>query len=217
MTLSEYILYSDTRIAICNKPAGMPLVPDQSGDLSLLTCLAQDMGAIYPAHRIDRPVSGIALFAKDREAAAFLSAQFSERRAQKTYWALTRNAPETGQGQLLHYIAEGRGNRSVALSHPAPHAREALLTYRIAARGERFALWEIAPHTGRKHQIRAQLAAIGCPIKGDVKYGDRRANPDRSIALHARSLEFHHPETGLPMRLEAPPPTTEPLWRILGA
>lgn len=216
MTISEHIFFSDVRIAVCNKPAGMPLVPDQSGDLSLLTCLEREIGAVYPAHRIDRPVSGIALFAKDRAAAAFLSAQFSERRARKIYWALTRNAPEASQGELLHYIAEGRGNRSVALPHPAPHAREARLTYRIAARSERYVMWEITPHTGRKHQIRAQLSAIGCPIKGDIKYGDRRANPDRSIALHARSLEFQHPDTGLPMRLEAPPPISEPLWGILG-
>lgn len=212
----DYILYADARVVACNKPAGMPIAPDQTGDLSLMTYLEHALGILYPAHRIDRPASGLVLFARDREAAALLSAQFSQRLARKVYWAITRNAPEAEQGELRHHIVEGRANRSVARPHPAPQSREALLDYRIVGRSERYAKWEIVLHTGRKHQIRAQLAAIGYPVKGDVKYGDRRSNPDRSIALHARILEFQHPDSGLSMRIEAPPPDSEPLWSIFG-
>lgn len=212
------ILYQDAELTVVNKPAAWPVQPDKTGDKSLLEWANQARRLKHhPAHRLDRPVSGLVLLATHPQAMELISAQWREGRVQKTYWAIVEALPEAPQGELVHFIQKnGRLNRSFASLTDSPGAEQARLKYRVLASGDRYHLLEIELLTGRHHQIRAQLSAIGCPIKGDVKYGARRNNQDRSIHLHARHLSFEHPHTRERMTFTADLPEDN-LWKSLEA
>lgn len=212
--IGDAVLYNDHHIVAFHKPSGVPVQPDQTKDPSLL-----QLGSTYCktklhlVHRLDRPVSGVVLFAKRKDALQALHQQFRERHVRKTYLAITAQAPPEQQGELQHYLRKVKGRHQTEV-----HAEEvsnglvANLSYEQIAASERYFLLQIHLQTGRYHQIRAQLAHIGCPIRGDAKYGFRRRNPDRSIDLHARQLVFKHPRTQQVITLEAPLPDT-PLWQ----
>ena len=168
-------------------------------------------------HRLDRPVGGVILFAKTSKALSRLNRMVQERAFQKTYWAIVGQKPPQIAGQLTHYLGRDEArNKSYVCPSTRKDAKEARLDYRLIASGERYHLLEIQLHTGRHHQIRTQLAAIGCPIKGDLKYGFPRSNPDQSISLHARSLSLVHPVSQAPLLITAEPPADK-LWQCLQA
>ena len=203
MNITDWILYEDDAFIALNKPALLPTQPDPTGDSSLLDLVDEYLGKkSYLLHRIDRPTSGIVLFAKNEIAAAQLNQQFQNRETQKLYLAVVENAPlptESGStisinADLVHFLIENKEkNKSYITESNKKDAKRAELHYILRGSSDRYHLLEIELKTGRHHQIRAQLAAIGCPIKGDVKYGARRANRDRSIHLHAWKFSFWHP------------------------
>lgn len=167
-------------------------------------------------HRLDRPVSGIVVLAKTKTAMTALTGQFRSRKVEKTYLAVVQNVPSEPEGTLVHFLRKNESkNISVVATESDAGAERAELRYRLAGSSERYHLLEIQLITGRHHQIRAQLAAIGCPVKGDVKYGFRRSNRDRSIHLHAWRLAFDHPVSGERIRLEAKLPD-DPVWQAFG-
>jgi 23S rRNA pseudouridine1911/1915/1917 synthase len=164
------------------------------------------------AHRLDRPTSGAVLFARTSKALQRLNALFRENQVRKLYWAMVREPPPKRSDTLTHYLLRNAGqNRSYAHEGPVEGGKEARLDYRHTLSVVRYHLLEIDLHSGRHHQIRAQLARIGCPIKGDLKYGFPRSNPDGGIHLHARELSFDHPVRGIPLRIVADPPA-DPVW-----
>ena len=169
-------------------------------------------------HRLDRPVSGVVVFARTSKALARLNAMFaSKEEIRKTYWAIVQTPPLSGGDweEVTHWLTRNeQQNKSYAYDHEVPHSKKAVLRYRQIAQGDRYALLEVQLLTGRHHQIRCQLSAMGCPIKGDLKYGARRSNPDGSISLHARRVEFIHPVSKEPICVEAPVPE-DPLWEAL--
>lgn len=211
--IGDLVLYKNNQLIAFNKPAGLAVQGDRTGDKSLF-----DLAEIYVKHplnlihRIDRPASGVVLFAKNKRALARLNEQFKNRQVTKIYYAVVGERPEKDEDELIHYLRkDARSNKSEALEEPAPGAAEARLRYRYLDSIENYHLLEIELITGRHHQVRAQLAAIGCPIKGDVKYGFRRGNRDRSIHLHARRLVFRHPVSGETEEVVAPVPD-DPVW-----
>ncbi|HNA33073.1 MAG TPA: RluA family pseudouridine synthase [Flavobacteriales bacterium] len=209
------VLFSDRYLIAVRKPGGLPAQADPTGDPHLLRLLAPAFPhdhALSLPHRLDRPVSGIILVTRTKEALAAMSVLFQRRAVAKTYWSIVSGQPpESGvwEHALIH---DTRNNKArVANDTSGPVART---SFRILSRGDRYALVELVPEGGRFHQLRAQCAAAGFPIKGDVKYGARRGEKDRTIALHARSLAFRHPFTGEALHLEADPPEGG-LWRAL--
>lgn len=219
------ILYEDNHIIIVNKRAGEIVQGDKTGDEPLVETLKRFIkerdgkpGNVFMgvAHRLDRPVSGAVIFAKTSKALARLNAMFAAGDIHKTYWAISRNCPEPPEAVLTHYITTvERNNKSYAWPSPREGAKEARLRYRVVGRSERYCLIEVELMTGRKHQIRVQLSAIGCPVRGDLKYGDKRSNPDGSISLHARRIHFVHPVSGRDIDITAPVPQADNLWRAL--
>ena len=168
------------------------------------------MGVI---HRLDRPVSGLVVFAKTSKALARLNDMFRNGEVKKSYWAIVKRAPEKESGELVHYLVRNeKSNKSVAYDREKPGAKRAVLDYKILARGDRYTLLEVDLKTGRHHQIRCQLAKIGSPIKGDLKYGAERSNPDGGISLHARHIEFVHPVSKELVSVTAPVPSDN-LWQ----
>lgn len=216
MQISDYIIYKNNQLLAFNKPGGLAVQPDLTEDTSLM-----DLAAIYakhpvfPIHRIDRPASGIVLFAKQQKSLTELSRQFKAREVKKTYLAIVKNKPPEDSGTLVHHIKTLRNNKSIALDEPEKGTKEARLSYELVTSTDRYHILKVNLHTGRQHQIRAQFAAIGCPIKGDVKYGFRRRNRDRSIDLHHWKLSFHHPVTGEEVNLVAPLPEGK-IWEEVG-
>ena len=218
------VIYEDNHIIVVNKEPGEIVQGDKTGDTPLSETVKQWIKETHAkpgnvflgvVHRLDRPVGGLVVFAKTSKALTRLNEMFRNGDVHKTYWALSRNLPPQESDTLTHYITTvERNNRSYASDKPKPGAKEARLSYRLLARGERFNLLEINLMTGRKHQIRVQMSAIGCPIRGDLKYGDRRSNPDGSISLIARHISFIHPVSGKEIDLTAPVPD-ERLWREL--
>ena len=213
IAIGDQVLYNNHHLVAFNKTNGVPVQPDQTEDPSLL-----QLGSTYCQthlhliHRIDRPVSGLVLFAKRKDAMQALHEQFRERTVKKTYLAIVAQEPPAEEGELLHYLRKKKGKyQTEVLDQPEAEAIEARLKYRVVAKSDRYCLLQIELQTGRYHQIRAQLAHIGCPIRGDAKYGFRRRNPDRSIDLHAWQLSFHHPRTGKAEHIVATPPAN-PLW-----
>ena len=216
------ILYEDNHLLIVNKHCGDLVQPDPSGESALEDQIkafikARDAkpGEVFlgVVHRIDRPVSGAVLFAKTSKALVRLNEMIREGRIRKVYWALTENRPEAESGELRHYILrDGRTNRSKAFDAPRPEAKEARLKYRMVGAGTRYTLVEVELLTGRHHQIRAQLSRIGCPIRGDLKYGARRSLPAGGIALHSRRVAFEHPVRREPVEVTAPVPAGDNLW-----
>lgn len=166
-------------------------------------------------HRIDRRASGVVMFARTNEALAGMNRLFSEGRVRKTYWAITARVPSDEPGRLEHWLKKNeRLNKSFAYNEPVRDSKFSALSYRLASKSERYYLLEIDLLTGRHHQIRCQLAAIGCPVRGDLKYGYPRSTNDGSIGLHARSMSFTHPITGEPVVITAPAPDDK-LWNAL--
>lgn len=208
------IKFEDKHLLVVNKPPGIGVQADKTGDDSLLDLAeAHCRQTLHPVHRIDRPASGLVLLAKTKAAMAALSEQFRTRQVEKTYWAAVQQAPPEPKGQLVHFLKKNeKTNRSVLVAEGDPGAERAELLYQLIGSSKHYHLLEIQLLTGRHHQIRAQLAAIGCPIKGDVKYGARRSNPDRSIHLHAKHLAFEHPVLGNIITLDVPPPANDPVW-----
>lgn len=169
-------------------------------------------------HRIDTPVSGVLLLAKTRRAAEAGRMLFADRSVEKVYWAITGNALPFDHGALVHWLDHAqKGNKSRVFREPGPGRQEATLAYRRLATGDRFLMYEITLGTGRTHQIRAQLAEAGAPVRGDLKYGFARSNPGGGISLLARSLRFVHPFAGADVFLKAEPPEGDKLWAALAA
>lgn len=168
---------------------------------------------IGTVHRIDRPVSGVVLFARTSKALSRLNEMLRDKEIQKTYWAVVKNKPKEEQAHLVHYLVKNEAkNMSKAFAQEQKGALKSELDYRLLASSDNYHLLEVQPHTGRHHQIRVQLSAIGCPIKGDIKYGFARTNKDASIHLHARKVAFTHPVKKEPVVITAPPPH-EVLWK----
>ena len=194
------VLYEDNHIIIVSKSAGEIVQGDKTGDTPLSETVKAYIkekyakpGAVFlgVVHRLDRPVSGVVLFARTSKALARLNEMFRTQAVQKTYWALVQNTPREPEATLTHYLVRNeKQNKSYAYDHERANAKKAVLDYKIIGHTDRYTLLEIHLHTGRHHQIRCQLAAIGCPIRGDLKYGAPRSNPDGSISLHARSIRF---------------------------
>ncbi len=218
------ILYEDNHIIIVNKASGEIVQGDKTGDTPLSQTVAEWLKEKYSkpgnvfigvVHRLDRPVGGLVVFAKTSKALARLNEMFRKGDVHKTYWAITRNMPAKKSDLLTHYLKPVERNNKTYLSEASdPKAKEARLRYSVVASTERYHLLEITLLTGRKHQIRAQLSAIGCPIKGDLKYGDKRSNPDGSISLMARKISFVHPVSGNLVEVSAPVPD-DTLWKAL--
>lgn len=218
------VLYEDNHIIVVNKAPGEIVQGDKTGDTPLVETIKTWIKEKYAkpgnvfcgvVHRLDRPVGGIVVFAKTSKALSRLNDMFRNGDVHKTYWAITRNMPPEPQAVLTHWITTvERNNKSYASLTAKDGAKESRLAYRHIASGDRYHLLEVNLMTGRKHQIRVQLSAIGCPVKGDLKYGDKRSNPDGSISLMARHIEFVHPVSGKMISLTAPVPD-DPLWHAL--
>ena len=193
--MQNQILYNDNTLVVLNKPATIPTQPDLTGDASFLQLTEAFLKEkLYLIHRLDRVASGIVVFAKTEKAAAALSQQFQNKTTEKTYIAVVENKPPKDSDTLTHFlIKNGKINASKAFDTYTEDAKKAEMHYILRGGSDRYVLLEIQLFTGRHHQIRAQLAKIGCPIKDDVKYGARRSNPNRSIYLHAWKLQFQHP------------------------
>ena len=211
------VLFTDDWFLAVSKPAGMPVQSDPTGDEDLLAWLRGERKepSLELAHRIDRPVSGVVLLARTAEANTAMQALFRERRMEKRYWAIVERRVEEAQAELRHRLVHDARKHKAVISKAAD-GEEACTHVRVLALGERYTLVECEPEGGAFHQIRAQLAAWGHPIKGDVKYGARRGEKDRSIALHARSVRFVHPMTGKELTVEASAPLTG-IWSPLAA
>lgn len=218
------ILYEDNHIIIIDKKPGEIVQGDKTGDTPLSETVKAYIkerdckpGNVFlgVVHRLDRPVGGAVIFAKTSKALSRLNDMLRRGEIHKTYWALSAGIPPQDEGELVHYITTvEKNNKSYASATPKNGAKEARLRYKVLARGDKYNLLEINLLTGRKHQIRVQLSAIGCPIKGDLKYGDRRSNPDGSISLLARNIQFTHPVSGKEINVTAPVPQQMP-WTAL--
>lgn len=216
------VLYEDNHVIIVSKSAGEIVQGDKTGDTPLSETVKAYIkekyakpGAVFlgVVHRLDRPVSGVVVFARTSKALTRLNELFRSHDVRKTYWALVQNPPKNPEGTLTHYLVRNeQQNKSYVYEHERPNAKKAVLDYRIIGHSDRYCLLEVHLHTGRHHQIRSQLAAMGCPIRGDLKYGAPRSNPDGSISLHARSISFEHPVSHVPIYVEAPVPEEGP-WR----
>ena len=217
LTISDWIIYKDNQILIFNKPPGILTQSDQKDNKSLL-----DLAEIYckhkvfPLHRLDRPAGGLVIFAKNKKALNFLSLQLEQKAISKKYLAWVKPAPIEKEAELTHYLKRnGRLKKAFVEKELKPGYKKAILKYNTIFVAENYSLLEIDLITGRFHQIRAQLGEIGSPIKGDVKYGARRSNPDRSIDLFARSITFKHP-TQLEYQTVTAPLPVNPLWQSAG-
>ncbi|HEU4719035.1 MAG TPA: RluA family pseudouridine synthase [Bacteroidia bacterium] len=217
------ILYEDNHLIAVNKRPSEIVQGDKTGDKTLGDDVKEFLRRKYAKpgevflgviHRIDRPVSGIVLFAKTGKALSRMNEMFRTREVQKTYWAVVSPRPPADAQTLVHWLRKNEAsNKSFASTVESRNSLRAELDYRLLVPSDNYFLLEVLPHTGRHHQIRVQLSAIGSPIKGDVKYGARRANPDASIHLHARKLEFIHPVKKEKIVITADPPE-EPLWKF---
>ncbi|MCK5465064.1 MAG: RluA family pseudouridine synthase [Bacteroidales bacterium] len=220
------IIYEDNHLIAVNKEQGQLVQGDRTGDISLDTMLKGYLKKKYNkpgdvflgvVHRLDRPVSGVVVFARTSKALTRMNELFREKQVQKVYWCITGELPKPENSTLHHYLKKNeKQNKSYAYSSQVKGSKEASLTYRLLSRSDRYFLLHVDLHTGRHHQIRCQLAASGLPVKGDLKYGYSRSNPDGSISLHARRLSFVHPVKKEILELSAKPPD-DPLWRALTA
>lgn len=220
----ERILYEDNHLIAVNKLPSEIVQGDKTGDEPLgeplkryLALKYNKPGDVYLGviHRLDRPVSGVVLFARTSKALERMNEQFRERETSKTYWAVVEAKPAQAEGTLIHWLKKNeKQNKSYASAQEITGSLRCELTYKLIAASDRYFLLEVKPVTGRHHQIRVQLAAMGCIIKGDLKYGARRSNPDGSIHLHARKLEFSHPVTKQHIAIQASVPN-EKLWSFM--
>lgn len=219
------VIYEDNHLIAVNKNGHELVQGDKTGDASLADLLKTWLKEKYAkpgnvfvgvTHRLDRPVTGVVVFAKTSKALARMNELFRTGEIKKTYWAIVRNRPPAIEQELTHWLVRNEKQNKSYVCAPSqkPDARKAVLHYRLLAQSEHYYLLEIDLKTGRHHQIRCQLAAIGCPIRGDLKYGAGRSNPDGSISLHARRVSFVHPVSKQPVDIVAPVPD-EPLWKAL--
>jgi len=218
------VLYEDNHLLIVNKDCGELVQVDKTGDASLEDTLKVWLKQKYNkpgnvflgvTHRLDRPVTGNVIFAKTSKALIRLNEMFKNGEIHKTYWALVKTPPRQEEGILEHYIVRNeKQNKSYAYDVEKPNSKKAILHYKLIGKSDTYYLLEIDLKTGRHHQIRCQLAKIGSPIKGDLKYGFPRSNPDGGISLHSRKVEFTHPVSGLIISVTAPTPTRENIWRL---
>ncbi|MBA7526395.1 Ribosomal large subunit pseudouridine synthase C [subsurface metagenome] len=217
------ILYEDNHIIALNKKVSELVQGDKTGDISLdiqvkdylkKKCHKQGNVFLGVVHRLDRPASGVLLFARTGKALTRLNDLFRNNEINKKYWAIVKNKPSSRSGLLTHYLVRNQDqNKSYAYDKLVPNSKEARLRYEIHARSDRYFLLEIDLYTGRHHQIRCQLSKINCPVKGDLKYGYERSNTDSGISLHAREIRFIHPVKKEPLHIIAPVPD-ERLWKI---
>ena len=212
------VVYEDNHIIIVYKESGEIVQGDKTGDTPLAETVKAYIkekyakpGAVFlgVVHRLDRPVCGLLVFARTSKALSRLNDMFRKGEVHKTYWALVQNQPALPEGTLEHWLTRNeKQNKSYAYPREVPGSKKAILKYRLIGQSERYFLLEINLLTGRHHQIRCQLSAMGCPIKGDLKYGYPRSNPDGSISLHAYSIQFDHPVRHESLTIVAPSPFT---------
>lgn len=217
------ILYEDNHIIIINKRVGDIVQGDKTGDIPLGEIVKnyiqkkyEKPGAVFlgVVHRIDRPTSGAVIFARTSKALERLNEMLRDKKIEKTYWAVIKNEPQKLADTLIHFLLKNpKNNKSTTFSTEIEGSKKAILHYKLLKKLDHYALLEIHLETGRHHQIRAQLAAIGCPIKGDLKYGFPRSNHDGGIHLHARKIEFTHPVSQLNISITAPLPE-DSIWNI---
>lgn len=222
MDIRERILYEDNHLLVINKLCGELVQGDDTGDVTLADMAKQYLketyhkeGNVYLGipHRLDRPTSGIVVYAKTEKALIRLNEMFKGSSVKKIYWAIVDKLPSQEEGTLIHYIIrDTKQNKSIATPIERKGSKLAKLDYRLIASSKTYHLLEIQLHTGRHHQIRAQLAAIGLHIKGDLKYGFPRSNPDGGICLHARKITFSHPVKKTEIELIADP-APDALWQ----
>lgn len=219
------IIYEDNHIIAVSKTCNEIVQGDKTGDTPLSEIVKQYIKVKYNkpgevflgvTHRLDRPTTGVVLFARTSKALARLNDMFkSHEQIRKTYWAIVQGQPQEPEGRLVHYLKKNEAqNKSYIVSQGTKEAKEAVLSYKTLAKGDHYSLLEVNLETGRHHQIRCQLASIGCPIKGDLKYGAKRSNPDGGICLHARQIAFVHPVSKQDIVITAPVPE-EKIWKDL--
>ncbi len=220
------VVYEDNHIIIVSKSSGEIVQGDKTGDEPLSETVKRYIKEVYHkpgnvflgvVHRLDRPVSGLVLFAKTSKALSRLSEMFRRGDVHKTYWAITKNRPPAAEDTITSWLVRNeKQNKSYSYDHEVPGSKKAVLTYRLIGNTDNYSLLEINLLTGRHHQIRCQLASIGCPIKGDLKYGAQRSNPDGSISLLARRIQFVHPVSKENIDIVAPV-IDDNLWRDITA
>lgn len=218
------VLYEDNHIIIVNKAPGEIVQGDKTGDTPLSDIVKEYIKEKYRkpgnvfcgvTHRLDRPTSGAVMFAKTSKALSRLNEMFRNGTVNKTYWAIVKKRPSLEEDTLTHYLIKNeKTNKSTAFDIEKPHTKKAVLHYRLLGVSDHYCLLEVNLETGRHHQIRCQLAKVGSPIKGDLKYGADRSNPDGSISLHARTISFVHPVSNENIMVTAPPPE-DALWKAL--
>ena len=215
------VVYEDNHIVVVNKTSSEIVQGDKTGDTPLSEMVKQYLKEKYNkpgnvfigvTHRFDRPVSGLLVFAKTSKALPRLNEMFRNGEVKKTYWAIVKECPKETEGELVHYLVRNeKQNKSYAYDKEVKNSKKAVLHYKLIGHSQNYYLLEVDLKTGRHHQIRCQLAKMGCPIKGDLKYGSPRSNPDGSICLHARTVQFVHPVSKEMIRLTAPVPEGN-LW-----
>ena len=220
--IESQIVFEDNHLLIINKKTGQLVQGDKTGDASLLDLIKefikkrdQKPGNVFLGlvHRIDRPTSGLVIYAKTSKALTRLTQMVKNREIKKTYWAVVAKEMIPQSQRLVHYLYKNeKANKSTVFIKPTENAKESILNYQIIKTLDNFQLLEVDLETGRHHQIRAQLSKIGVPIKGDLKYGSPRSNPDGGIHLHARRLEFIHPVTKENLVVVAPVPQNDSVW-----
>ena len=216
------VVYEDNHIIVVNKTSSEIVQGDKTGDTPLSEMVKQYLKEKYNkpgnvfigvTHRLDRPVSGLVVFAKTSKALPRLNEMFRNGEVKKTYWAIVKECPKETEGELVHYLVRNeKQNKSYAYDKEVKNSKKAVLHYKLIGHSQNYYLLEVDLKTGRHHQIRCQLAKMGCPIKGDLKYGFPRSNPDGSICLHARKVRFIHPVSKELIELEAPLPEGN-LWK----
>lgn len=221
--MSIEVLHTDNHTIVVNKRAGDIVQGDKTGDEPLSEKVKQYIkkkfnkpGNVFCGviHRLDRPTSGAIVFARTSKGLSRMNEQFRGKTTRKVYWAVVEEMPDQKEGSLTHYLKRNeKQNKSYASDHETEDSKKAVLHYRWLRSSDKYHLLEVTLETGRHHQIRCQLAKIGCIIKGDLKYGARRSNKDGSIHLHARELEYDHPTSQERVRVIAPVPA-EPLWQF---
>lgn len=216
------VLYEDNHVIVVNKKPSDIVQGDKTGDISLPDLIKEYLKEKYDkpgnvfcgvVHRLDRPTSGVVVFAKTSKALSRLNEQFREKETNKIYWAVVENKPQKNTSRLENYLRKNeKQNKSYVVKDDTKDAKKAVLNYKLLCSSDKYHLLEVTLETGRHHQIRTQLANIGCIIKGDLKYGAKRSNPDNSIHLHARQLTFTHPTTKELITVVAPV-TNDSLWK----
>ena len=216
------VLYEDNHLIIVNKAASEIVQGDKTGDKPMSETVKDYLKKKYNkpgnvfcgvTHRLDRPTSGIVVFAKTSKALTRLNKMFKDDEVEKVYWAIVQNRPRKDSETLTHYLIKNeKTNKSTAYETEMPNTKKAILHYSLIAQSDNYFLLQINLETGRHHQIRVQLSKIGCPIKGDLKYGAKRSNRDGSISLHARGISFIHPVSLTKVDVIAPVPE-DPLWK----